>query len=82
MASIQSRIDRIMEDRRSRYLFDTDVAAAALGVGPTHVGAWWYRTRRKLMDLYLVQPGQLAAEFACLIAEAEAERQARAEAES
>jgi hypothetical protein len=38
------------------------------------------RTQDKLIELYIAQPGQLAAEVAALIAQAEAERQRRLDA--
>jgi hypothetical protein len=79
MSAIHSAIAALTEDRRAGYLFDTKPAAEAVGCDARKFGDWWYRTRRKLKDLYRVQPGQLAAELAVLIAEAEAERQAEAE---
>ena len=74
---IDAKLASIKEDRRADYLFDTKVAARALGCHPNKFHDWWYRTRGKLHDLYLAQPGELAAEFASIIASAEAERQGR-----
>lgn len=77
MSAIHRAIAAITEDRRADYLFDTKVAAEAVGCHANKFGDWWFRSKRKLIELYLVQPGQLAAEFAALIAEAEAERAIR-----
>lgn len=67
----------ITEDRRADYLFDTKLAAEAVGCHPNKFGDWYYRTKRKLEALADVQPGQTAAEFLGIIANAEARRQRR-----
>ena len=77
MHPIEQAVASITDDRRSDYLFDTKSASEALGCPPTKFGDWWYRTRRKLIELYQAQPGELAAELLGIIALAEAERQRR-----
>jgi phosphoribosylcarboxyaminoimidazole (NCAIR) mutase len=77
MSQIARAIDAIREDRRADYLWDTDVVSKALHVHPNKFSDWWYRTRDKLIDLMIAQPGQTAAELAALIASAEAERSRR-----
>jgi len=77
MGSIERRIGSITEDRRADYLFDTQRAADALHVHPNRFHDWWYRTHGKLLDLYIAQPGETAAEFMAIIAAGEAERQRR-----
>lgn len=77
MHTIEQRLRSITEDQRSDWLFDTKTASDAVGCHPRKFGDWWHRTTRKLIDLYQVQPGQLAAEFATIIARAESERQQR-----
>lgn len=78
---MQSRIEQavrsVTEDRRASYLFDTKTAAEAVGCHPRKFNDWWQRSRSKLIDLYIAQPGELAAELAALIAMAEVERQRR-----
>jgi hypothetical protein len=69
--SIARAIAAITEDRRCDYLFHTKSAAAAVGCHPNKFSDWWFRTRAKLIELHLDQPGQLAAELAALIAAAE-----------
>lgn len=78
MDRVGSTLDAVTEDRRSDYLFHTPTAADAVGCCPNKFGDWWYRTRRKLRELAIRQPGELAAEMAALFAHAEAERQRRA----
>jgi hypothetical protein len=75
--SIQRVLASLTEERRASYLFDTKTASAAVGCVPNKFADWWQRTRGKLIDLYLEQPGELAAEFAVIIAEAESRRQKR-----
>jgi hypothetical protein len=77
MVSIAHAVSAIREDRRADYLFHTKSAADALNIHPNKFGDWWFRTREKLIDLYVACPGELAAELAALIAMAEAERQRR-----
>lgn len=79
MSSIEQAVRSITEDRRADYLFDTKTASAAVQCHPNKFNDWWQRTNRKLIELYIAQPGQLAAELAALIALAEAERQRRSE---
>lgn len=74
MSSIDQKIGSIREDRRADYLFDTQVAADAVGCHPNKFSDWWYRTRGKLTDLFVAQPGETAAELAALIAQGQAER--------
>lgn len=74
---IQRALAAITEDRRTPYLFNTKAASDAVGCVPNKFGDWWARTRGKLIDLYIAQPGELAVEFAALIAEAESHRQSR-----
>jgi hypothetical protein len=69
--SIRSVLAAIREDCRTDYLFDTKIAANAVGWHPNKFGFWWFKTKRMLIQLYLAQPGELAAELAALIAEAE-----------
>lgn len=75
--TIEARVASITEDRRASYLFNTKAAAEAVGCHPNKFNDWWRRTVDKLIELYIAQPGQLAAELASLIALAEAERQRR-----
>lgn len=70
MRPIERAIASIREDRRAAYLFDTKTAAEAVGCEATKFGDWWYRTQRKLIDLAAVQPGEVAAELALILAEA------------
>lgn len=77
MAAIEQAVRSIMEDHRANWLFDTKRASAAVQCHPRKFGDWWLRTQRKLIELYIAQPGQLAAELAALIALAESERQRR-----
>lgn len=77
MRTIERAIASITEDRRAGYLFDTKVVSSHLRVHPNKFHTRWYRTRDWLIDLYQVQPGQLAAELAAIIALGEAERQRR-----
>jgi hypothetical protein len=77
MPSIERAIALITEDRRATYLFNTKAAAEAVGCHPNKFNDWWQRTQQKLIELYIAQPGELAAEMAGLIALAEAERQQR-----
>lgn len=77
MLPIERAISSITDDRRASYLFDTKTAADAVGCHPNKFNDWWQRTKSKLIELYLREPGALAAEFAALIARAEAERQRR-----
>lgn len=78
MQPIERAIASITEDRRASYLFNTKTAADAVGVVPNKFNDWWQRTRAKLIELHIAQPGETAAELAVLIAQAEAERQRRA----
>jgi hypothetical protein len=78
MPTIERAIASITDDRRTDYLFDTKTASEAVGCHPNKFNDWWQRTKSKLIDLYISQPGPLAAELAALIALAEAERQRRA----
>jgi hypothetical protein len=75
--SIERTIASITEDRRAGYLFDTKVVAHALRCHPNKFHARWYRTRDWLIELFIAQPGETAAEFAALAAQALAERQRR-----
>ncbi|MGB7156679.1 MAG: hypothetical protein WBD40_01355 [Tepidisphaeraceae bacterium] len=77
MSAIEQKVRSITEDRRGDWLFDTKLASDAVGCHPRKFGDWWGRTTSKLIELYIAQPGQLAAELAVLIARAEAERQRR-----
>jgi hypothetical protein len=75
MSQITRLVASITEDRRADYLFDTRTASDAVGCPPNKFADWWYRTRRKLIALGEVEPGELAAEMAAVFAIA-AERQA------
>ncbi len=75
--TIADKLAAITEDHRAPYLFQTKIAADAVGCHPNKFNDWWQRSRRKLIDLYLAQPGELAAELAVLIAEANVIRQQR-----
>ncbi len=77
MSQIRKAISSITEDRRADYLFDSQIAADAVGCPRRKFNDWWQRTKGKLIDLYIAQPGELAAELAAMIALAEAERQSR-----
>jgi hypothetical protein len=79
MPSIEQQLRSITEDRRAEWTFDTKIAAEAVGCHPRKFGEWWRRTTDKLIELYQVQPGQLAVELAALIARGEAEKQRRAQ---
>ena len=74
MEPIERQIASITEDRRASYLFNTKTAADAVGCHPNKFNDWWQRTRGKLVDLCLLQPGQTAAEMLGIIAQAEALR--------
>lgn len=79
MNSIEQLASSITDDRRATYLFDTKAASDAVGCHPNKFNDWWQRTNSKLLELYISQPGQLAAEIAALFARAEAERSRREE---
>lgn len=74
MHRIEQAVRSVTEDRRASYLFDTSIASEAVGCHPNKFNDWWQRTRRKLIELHLADPGALAAEFMSLIATAEVER--------
>lgn len=74
---IDAQAALVKEDRRADYAFNTESAADAVECYPRKFGEWWYRTRRKLVALYIAQPGQFASEFAGIIALAEQERKRR-----
>jgi hypothetical protein len=78
MTRIEAHVDAIRDDRRADYLFNTKVAAEAVGCHPNKFADWWFRSRAKLIDLFVAQPGETAAELAALIAMAAAERERRA----
>lgn len=75
MNSIERRLASITEDRRADYLFETKRAAAAVGCHQNKFHDWWHRTKWKLENLFIDQPGETAAELASLIAAAESRRQ-------
>jgi hypothetical protein len=78
MPSIEQKLRSVTEDRRADWLFHTKTAAEAVQCGPPRkFGDWWHRTKRKLIELHIAQPGELAAEIAVIFAEAELERQRR-----
>lgn len=77
--SIERKLRSITEDRRAPWLFDTKTASDAVGCHPRKFGDWWGRTKGKLIDLAISQPGALAGEIAALFAEAEVEKQRRVE---
>ena len=77
MSPIQRKVAAITEDRRASYLFNTKTASDAVGCHPNKFNDWWSRSKSKLIELYIAQPGETAAELAALIALAEAERQHR-----
>jgi len=79
MSRVQGALASLTRKSRADYLYDTKVAAEAVGCIPTKFGEWWYRTERKLKELYKAQPGQFTASIAVLLAEAESERQEEAE---
>jgi len=81
MSTMQASLSSLTKDRRADHLFDTKTAAAAVECHPRKFGDWWARTKRKLRALARVLPGPLAAEVACIFAEAEMDRQAEAERE-
>jgi hypothetical protein len=64
----QKKCRSITEDQRADWLFETKGAAEAVGCHPRKFGDWWERTKRKLIELSIAQPGQTAAELAALIA--------------
>lgn len=74
MSQIERAIASIREDHRADYLWDTDVAAQALGIHPNRFHDWWYRTREKLIALSVADPGHTAVELLGVIASAEATR--------
>jgi len=76
---IDNFIAALTADRRAPYLFHTKTAADAVGCHPNKFSDWYQRNRAKLIELYIAQPGETAAEMAALIAVAEAERQRRAQ---
>jgi hypothetical protein len=69
MSQVGRAIATIREDRRADYLFDTKIAADAVGCVPNKFGDWWFRSRSKLIDLFAAQPGATAAELAAICAE-------------
>ena len=73
---IEARVASVRDDHQARtdYLFQTKRSARALDVSNNKFGDWWRRTRHKLTELYIDQPGPMAAEMMAVIAEAEAER--------
>jgi hypothetical protein len=75
--SIETRIASITEDRRAGYLWDTKTVAATLGMHPNKFNQWWRRNRAFLVALAVAQPGETAAEVACVLAEALSERTRR-----
>jgi hypothetical protein len=77
MHQIERAIASIREDRRSDYMWDTAEAANVLSVHPNKFHAWWYRTREKLIELFIADPGNTATELLSIIAAGEAERQRR-----
>ena len=69
MNRIAKQVDAIREDRRADYLFNTQIASDAVGLSnPKKFGQEWYRRRDWLLSLAAAQPGELAAEFAAIIA--------------
>ena len=76
---MRSPIDRVIasitEDLRRDYLWDPLAASRATHLHPNKFGTWWYATRGKLIDLFVLMPGETAAELAFLLAIAEQERQ-------
>lgn len=80
MPTIERALAQITEDRRAQYLFHTKTAADAVGCHPNKFNDWYQRNKAKLIELYIAQPGETAAEMAALIAQAESERQRRASA--
>jgi len=78
VSTIERQVASIREDRRADYLFDTKRAAEAVRCHPNKFHARWYRTRDWLVELYVAQPGELAAELMAIVAQGEAERQRRA----
>jgi hypothetical protein len=74
MSQIDRAVAAITEDRRASYLFSTKQAAMAVGCHPNKFMDWWGRTQRKLIALYLAQPGETAAELMAIVATAEAQR--------
>lgn len=79
MPSIERAIASIREDRRADYLFDTKAVSEALRCHPNKFHDRWYRTRDWLIELGAVDPGNLAAELASIVALAvqRSERQRR-----
>lgn len=78
MSSIDRFVGSITEDRRASYLFSTKTASEAVGCHPRKFNDWWARTRAKLIELQIAQPGELLGEIAGMAASAEAERRRRA----
>lgn len=74
MHRISEVLNAIKEDRRADHLLDTKAAAEATGMHARKFGSWWDRNREKLICLAMIQPGELAAEFAMIFAESEVRR--------
>lgn len=75
MFRVQEAVAALRESKRAAYLFETKIAAEAVGLGDNKFSEWWLRTREKLKALAMVQPGQLSAEFMSVFVDAEIERE-------
>lgn len=70
MSRVDDVFDRVTEDRRAAYLFNTKTASDAVGCVPTKFSDWWLRTQRKLIALAEAEPHHTAAHFALILAKA------------
>lgn len=80
-AATKASLDRLAElrdGRRAPYLWNTNLAAAAVGCSSSKFGDWALRTKRKFIELYLAQPAETTMEFLSWIAEAESDKADRA----
>ena len=77
MRPVEQAINSLTDGRRATWLWDTKLAASAVGCVPNKFGDWWGRTEDKLIELFVAMPGETAAELAALFAKAEMVRQQR-----
>lgn len=77
MQSPIEQIDAATEGTRARHSWDCKKAAITLGLHPNRVTVWWDTVERRLIDLYISQPGPTILMLSLLQAKAEVERARR-----
>lgn len=82
MSRLQNAVASLTMDCRTEHFLDVKQAAKSLGIHPNKVSDWIYRTGEKIGQIYADQPGMMAAQMTLWLTQAEASRQARAEAAS